>query len=91
MNIFVGNLSSQTTEKQLADLFIPFGELKSVKVITDGYTGRPKGFAFIEMPEQGGAEKAIESLNNSTVNGQSMVVNEARPRTNNDGFNRKRY
>ena len=91
MNIFVGNLSSYTTEKQLEGLFIPFGELKSVKIINDSYTGRSKGFGFVEMPDKANSENAIEKLNNTTFQGQSLTVNEARPRTNDDSFGRKRY
>jgi len=94
MNIFVGNLSTQTTEQQLTTLFTPFGEVASVKIVTDNYTKRSRGFAFVEMPEKENAEKAIEQLNNSSLDTQSITVNEARPKTNNnsnDGFNRKRY
>lgn len=91
MNIFVGNLSNETTEKQLENLFIPFGEIKSVKIITDNYTGRSKGFAFVEMPESVNAQKAIEALNNSILQGQSLTVNEARPKNNNNGFGGRRY
>lgn len=89
MNIFVGNLSSQTTEKQLENLFIPFGEISSVKIISDNYTHRSKGFAFVEMPEQIDAEKAIQKLNNSSLHGQLLTVNEARPRNNGERFNRR--
>jgi RNA recognition motif-containing protein len=93
MNIFVGNLSSQTTEKQLETLFTEFGEVKSVKIITDNYTNRSRGFGFVEMSDKTQAETAIEKLNNSSFNTQSIVVNEARPKTERtDGFNsRKRY
>lgn len=90
MNIFVGNLSNQTTEKQLENLFIPFGEIKSVKIITDSYTGRSKGFGFVEMPDRGHAEKAIDKLNNSSLHGQSLTINEARPR-NEESFGKRRY
>jgi RNA recognition motif-containing protein len=91
MNIFVGNLSSQATEKQLENLFTQFGEIKSVKIITDNYTHRSKGFAFVEMPEQLNAEKAIEKLNNSALHGQSITVNEARPRNNSERFGKRSY
>lgn len=90
MNIFVGNLSSQTTEKQLENIFTPFGEITSVKIITDNYTGRSKGFAFVEMPERLNGEKAVADLNNSSLHGQSLTVNEARPRSTNDSFGRQR-
>lgn len=91
MNIFVGNLSSEATEKQLENLFTPFGEIRSVKIITDNYTHRSKGFAFVDMPEQANAEKAIQKLNNSSLHGQSITVNEARPRNNSDSFGRRSY
>lgn len=91
MNIFVGNLSSDTTEKQLENLFIAFGEIKSVKIITDNYTRRSKGFAFVEIPEQANAEKAIQKLNKSSFHGQSLTVNEARPRNNADSFGKRSY
>ena len=93
MNIFIGNLDSQTTEKQIENLFIPFGEVKSVKIIIDNFTKRSRGFAFVEMPEKENAEKAIEKLNNTSINSQSIVVNEARPRSNeqSNGFGRKNY
>ncbi|MBV8256055.1 MAG: RNA-binding protein [Chitinophaga sp.] len=91
MNIYVGNLSSQTTEQQLSDLFIPFGIVRSVKVILDNYTGRSKGFAFVEMPDDAHGERAIRNLNDTVVDRQTIVVNEARPRTERDRFSRPRY
>lgn len=90
MNIFVGNLSNHTTEKQLENVFTPFGEISSVKIISDPYTGRSKGFAFVEMPVQGSAEKAIEKLNNSSLDGQLLTVNEARARNSAESFGRRR-
>jgi RNA recognition motif-containing protein len=90
MNIFVGNLSAQTTEKQLENLFTPFGAVQSVKIITDNYTGRSRGFAFVEMPERTHAETAIAKLNNSSLDTQSITVNEARPKNSNESFGRKR-
>jgi len=80
MNIFVGNLSYEVTEKQLEKLFAEFGEVRSVRIVVDNYTRRPRGFGFVEMPDRTGAEKAIDKLNNSSLNMQSIVVNEARPR-----------
>ncbi len=91
MNIFVGNLSAQTTEKQIESLFTPFGEVKSVKIITDNYTRRSRGFAFVEMPESTHAQSAIEKLNNTNLNEQSMTVNEARPKTTSENSGRNRY
>lgn len=93
MNIFIGNLSHETSEKQLHDLFAAFGAVKSVKIVTDNFTRRPRGFAFVEMEERSTGEKAIEKLNNTSVHMQSIVVNEARPKNNDPsaGFGRRRY
>jgi RNA recognition motif-containing protein len=92
MNIFVGNLSTKTTEKELEGIFSPFGQIASIKVITDNYTKQSRGFAFVEMPEKEHAEKAIGQLNNSSLDSQTITVNEARPKTSsNNGFNRKRF
>jgi len=82
MNIFVGNLNFQTTETQLQDLFAPFGEVSSVKIVTDKFSGRSRGFAFVEMPDQTQAENAINELNNYLLSSRSIVVNEAKPREN---------
>jgi len=77
MNIFVGNLSSQTTGQQLSWLFSAFGTVRSIKIMFDTYTGRSKGFAFVEMPEESHAERAIKALNRSRLDYQYLVVNEA--------------
>lgn len=90
MTIFVGNLSHQASEKQLHDLFAAYGEVKSAKIITDKYTRRPKGFAFVEMTDRNNAEKAIEQLHNSRVYMQTIVVNEARPKNNEFDYSRSR-
>jgi len=79
MRIFVGNLSYQTTEDQLTDLFSQAGEVESATIITDLDTGRSRGFAFVEMDRDAGA-KAIEQFNGYELNGRAMNVNEARPR-----------
>lgn len=91
MNIFVGNLSSQTTEQQLTTLFSPFGMIRSSKIIIDNYTGRSKGFGFIEMPVDAEAERAIRELNSTLMDAQVIVVNEARPRTERERFPKPRY
>jgi RNA recognition motif-containing protein len=80
MNIFVGNLSFQTTEDQLQHTFAEFGAVKTVKVVIDKYTNRSRGFAFVEM-EDAAAQQAIEKLNGSYLDRNVIVVNEARPRT----------
>lgn len=86
MNIFVGNLNFQTTEEQLQDLFTPFGEVSSVKIVTDKFSGRSRGFGFVEMPNQSQGESAVNDLNNYTLNSRSIVVNEAKPRENNSRY-----
>jgi hypothetical protein len=79
MRIFVGNLSYQTTEDQLADLFAEAGPVESVTIVTDRDTGRSRGFAFVEMDSEA-ANKAIEKFNGVELNGRAINVNEARPR-----------
>ena len=79
MRIFVGNLSYQTTEDQLADLFSEAGTVESATIVTDRDTGRSRGFAFIEM-DPDAAAKAIEKFNGVELNGRAINVNEARPR-----------
>lgn len=86
MNIFVGNLSYQLHEEDLEQLFGEFGEVASAKIISDKFTGRSKGFGFIEMPNDEEATKAIDSLNDKDVEGRPMKVNKAlppKPRDNN--------
>jgi RNA recognition motif-containing protein len=77
--IYVGNLSYETTENDLTALFEQVGQVDSVNIITDRDTGRPKGFAFVEMGSDD-AEKAIAQLNGTDVKGRTLTVNEARPR-----------
>ena len=80
MNIYVGNLSYQTTEDELRDLFAEFGDVVSAKLIMDKFTGQSKGFGFVEMSNNSEAQKAIDELNGRDVNGRSITVNQARPR-----------
>jgi len=79
-NLYVGNLSYQTTEATLAELFGTVGDVASVRVITDSITGRPRGFAFVEMTEESDAQQAISQLNGQDVDGRPIKVAEARPR-----------
>ena len=79
-NIFVGNLSYDATEDDIRDAFAQYGEVSSVNVITDRDTGRPRGFAFVEMANEAEGNAAIEAMNGSQVGGRSLTVNEARPR-----------
>ena len=79
--LFVGNLSFSTTEEDLTSIFSQYGAVESVNVITDRMTGQPRGFAFVEMSNRGEAEKAISYLNGSDLQGRTLNVNEARPKT----------
>jgi RNA recognition motif-containing protein len=80
MNIYVGNLVSSITEERLKALFEPFGEIKSIKIIKDKFTGQARGFAFVEMMTSAEAQQAIDSLNGQELEGQRLKVNEARPK-----------
>ena len=79
MKLYVGNISYNTDENTLQDLFSQSGPVKEVKVITDRDTGRSKGFAFVEMESKEAGEKAISDLNGKEVDGREIKVNEARP------------
>jgi RNA recognition motif-containing protein len=79
-NLYVGNLNYNTTEDTLRTLFTECGEVESVRVITDRYTGRSRGFAFVEMVTEEGAEKAISELNGKTVDERQLRVDKAKPR-----------
>ena len=80
MNLYVGNLPYQTTEEDLREAFANFGEVSSVSVITDKFSGRSKGFAFVEMPDNSEADAAIKALNESEMGGRNIKVNQAKPR-----------
>lgn len=80
MNIYIGNLSHNTTEDQLRQAFEGFGTVSTVKIITDRDTGQPRGFGFVEMSTKEEATAAISGLNGQELNGREMNVNEAKPR-----------
>jgi len=84
MKIYVGNLSFNSTEESIEGLFSNYGEVQEVAVITDRDTGRPRGFAFVTMDDEG-ARKAIEALNEQEFEGRNLNVNEAKPRENRGG------
>jgi len=84
-NLFVGNMSFQTTEADLRALFEPFGQISRVHIATDRETGRARGFAFVEMPNDAEAGKAIAGLDGKEVGGRNLKVNEARPKTASSG------
>ena len=83
MNIYVGNLSRDVTEDDLKEAFEAFGELASVNVIKDKFSGKSRGFGFVEMPSEDEAKSAVDGLNGTDLKGESLNVNEARPRTDN--------
>jgi RNA recognition motif-containing protein len=80
MNIYVSNLSFNIQDEDLRGFFSPYGDVTSAKVITDKFTGRSKGFGFVEMSDDEAAKKAIAELDNGTVDGRNIKVMEARPR-----------
>lgn len=81
MNIYCGNLSFDATEDDVRGLFAAYGEVATVSLITDRDSGRPKGFGFVEMPQQEQAQAAIAGLNSKEFKGRALNVNEARPKT----------
>ncbi|MBL7885964.1 MAG: RNA-binding protein [Flavobacterium sp.] len=80
MNIFVGSLPWSIEEADLRESFEAYGAVDSVKVVTDKFTGRSKGFGFVEMPNDEEAQKAIDELNGATVEGRTIVVNKSEPK-----------
>ena len=92
MNIYVGNLSWGLKDQDLTDLFTPFGEVASAKIVMDKFTQRSKGFGFVDMPNDEQAQAAIAQLNGSEVDGRNLVVNESRPKEGGDGgFKKKSF
>ncbi len=83
MNIYVGNLATDVSEEELRQAFEAFGEIASATIIKDKFSGESRGFGFVEMPSKDEAQSAIEGLNGTDLKGQSLNVNEARPRTEN--------
>lgn len=80
MNIYIGNVSYDTTEAQLRQAFEAFGEVSTIKIVTDKDSGQPRGFAFVEMSAKSEAIAAISGLNGKELNGRALNVNEAKPR-----------
>ncbi|MBA7541863.1 hypothetical protein ES705_34179 [subsurface metagenome] len=85
MKIYVGNLSFDMTEEELQQEFASFGEVASVSIPTDRYSGRPRGFAFVEMPSVSEGQAAIAALNGKTVKSRTLTVDAARPRSDDRG------
>lgn len=80
MNIYVGNLSYSVTEKDLKETFEAFGRVESANIVKDKYSGRSRGFGFVEMPEEAEAQSAIDGLKDKELKGRTMKVNKARSR-----------
>ena len=94
MNIYVSNLSFAVKDEDLKEFFAEYGEVSSAKVITDKLTNRSRGFAFVEMPDDTAAQKAIQELDGATVDGRAIRVNVARPKETNNksrSFSGKRW
>jgi len=89
--LYVGNLSYNSTEQELRDLFSQAGEISDVQVISDKATGQSRGFGFIEMSTEEGAQEAIKRFNGYSLGSRELVVNLARPRTDRQGGSQKRY
>lgn len=83
MNIFVSNLSFRMNQDALKELFEKFGEVTSCKIVTDKFTGKSRGFGFVEMSDDVAGQKAIDGLNEKDVDGRNMLVSVAKPRTEN--------
>ena len=96
MNIYVSNLSFNVQDENLKEFFMPYGEVTSAKVINDKFTGKSRGFGFVEMSNDEASKKAIAELNGSSVDGRNLIVTEARPKEdrparNSGGFTKNRW
>ncbi|HPC98836.1 MAG TPA: RNA-binding protein [Bacteroidales bacterium] len=86
MNIYVGSLNFKMQESELREIFEEYGEVSSARIITDKYSGRSKGFGFVEMPDEADAKRAISELNGAEVGGRNIIVNESIERTERRNF-----
>ncbi|MFO7996920.1 MAG: RNA-binding protein [Dehalococcoidia bacterium] len=84
MNIYVGNLPHEVTDEELREAFEAFGQVTSVNIIKDRYSGQPRGFGFVEMPASAEGQAAISGLNSKEMKGRTLTVSEARPRSEGD-------
>jgi len=91
MNIYVGQLPYSVTEEELHEMFLQYGEVSSLKLIMDRYSGQSKGFGFIEMPNNAEADQAIKGLNKSMVKGREIKVNQSEDRRKKKTYRGKRY
>lgn len=85
MNLYVGNLLFDVTENEIKELFEPFGQVTEVRLIMDKFTGKSKGFGFVEMPSKEDSQKAIAELNGKDIKGRAISVNEAKPKSDRSG------
>jgi RNA recognition motif-containing protein len=83
MNLYIGNLSREASEEDLRQAFAAFGQITTINIIKDKFSGEPRGFAFIEMPNKDEGQAAINGMNGKELKGRTLTVNEARPRTEN--------
>src|SRR5690606_2396904 len=90
MNMFVGSLPFRLAEAELRELFEAYGEVASARIITDKFSGKSRGFGFVEMPDDAEAHKAIDELNNSQVGGRTIVVSMSVERKDGGGSERRR-
>jgi len=91
MNIYVGQLPYNTSEEELKSIFTEYGEVASLNLITDKFSGQSKGFGFIEMPNNAEADQAIKALNKSMLKGREIKVNQAEERRKKGTFRKRRY
>ncbi len=90
MNIYVGNLPKTTSEEAVRKLFEEYGEVTEIKLLKDQYTDELRGFGFITMPSKADGQKAIQEVNDTEIEGRTLIVNEARPRKERSGGRQKR-
>jgi len=91
MNIYIGQLPYSVTEEELREIFMEYGEVASMNLVMDRYSGQSKGFGFIDMPDNSEADKAIKGLNKSMLKGREIKVNQAEERRKKSTFRKKRY
>ena len=91
MNIYVGQLPYSVTEEELREMFLQYGEVASINLITDRHSGQSKGFGFVEMPNNSEADQAIKGLNKTMVKGREIKVNQAEERRKKKNFRGRRY
>lgn len=89
MNIYIGNLDYSVNETELQNIFSEFGSVSSVKIVSDKFTGKSKGYAFVEMPDDSQGSSAIQALNGKAIKDRNITVSEARPKSENKPTNNR--